>query len=349
MDSFYVFVYKEALEVLKNFRECVEQNKKKDPKKDYDLKNLREDLRKDIIKEIIKNTTISPTCETHENNKEVYNFDFENKRRTANAVLGEIREGYTKLGYKVIDLKFKTKKNFIVGTRQGPLYLVFEVGLSWDPILDLPFIPGSSLKGAIRSYMLDLCRTKEEKDTTVEEKKDEIKKCVENVVSLFGVPTRDEEIARLAGYESSIVSEEGSEGLAIFSDAYPIDFSDTYGLLTPDIITPHYYKGGEVVDNEFNAQPTPITFLTVAPEVTFRSIIAVSGEGEKYVKELSEMFFGNSNSYSLVPFILFAFTMGIGAKTSRGYGEFDLADFEIKGVSENKARRSALGVKKLEE
>jgi len=332
--SFYVFVYKTAFEMLENFEECVKQSNKKE----YDLKDFREDLRKVILKEIIKNTAISPTCKPLDKEREVYNFDFKRKTNTANKVLEEIKKGYVGLGYKVVDLMFKSKKSFIVGTRQGPLYLVFEVGLSWDPILDLPFIPSSSLKGVLRSYMLELCKTKEK----------EKEKCVKNVISLFGVPIRDEEIAKLAGYKSNIISEEGSEGLVIFSDAYPIDFSDTYGLLTPDIITPHYYKGGEVVDNEFDAQPTPITFLTVAPEVTFRSVIAVSGEGEKYVKELSEMFFGNSNSYSLIPFILFAFTMGIGAKTSRGYGEFDLADFEIKGVGENRGRRAAWGVKKLE-
>jgi len=323
--SFYVFTYKEAIGMLENFEECAKQSNKKE----YDLKDLREDLRKVIIKEIIKSTTISSTCKIPEKDREVYNFDFKGKMETANRVLEEIKEGYVSLGYRSIDLMFKTKKNFIVGTRQGPLYLVFEVGLSWDPILDLPFIPGSSMKGAIRSCMLDLCKTKEK----------EKEKCVENVISLFGVPIRDKEIAKLVGSESDVISEEGSEGLTIISDAYPIDFNDTYGLLTPDIITPHYYNGGEVVNNEFDAHPTPITFLTVSPEVTFRSIIAVSSEGEKYVKKLSEMFFGNSNSYSLVPFIFFAFTMGIGAKTSRGYGEFDLAHFEIKGISENKSRK----------
>jgi CRISPR-associated protein Cmr6 len=30
---------------------------------------------------------------------------------------------------------------------------IFEVGLAWDPLLNLPYIPASSLKGGFRSYI----------------------------------------------------------------------------------------------------------------------------------------------------------------------------------------------------
>ena len=295
-ESFYLYVYKEAFERLNG------------ADLEGALKLLRDEVRRNA------------------NDKR---FNFALKANRANKILDEIKNGYESLGYKVIDLKFETKKNFIVGTRQGPLFLVYEVGISWDPILDLPYIPASSLKGALRSYMLDLC-----------EKVDNRKECVEDVISLFGVPIRDYEIVKLVFPESKSaeVSDEGSEGLVIFSDAYPISFKET--PLTPDIINPHYYKGGKVVENEFDVSPTPITFLTVSPGVTFRLIIALIKEGEKYVSQLSKMIF-NTESYSLVPFLTLAFAMGIGAKTSRGYGELDLADLELKGVSESKGRRAA--------
>jgi len=298
ISSFYLYVYEEAFEKLKGGK--------------TDLGDTLKEVRKEVREKA--------------NEKR---FNFYSKAEKANKILDEIRKGYESIGYKVIDLRFETRKNFVVGTRQGPLYLVYEVGISWDPILDLPYIPASSLKGALRSYMLDLCEEVEGK-----------RGCVEDVISLFGVPIRDYEIVKLVFPESksSDISDEGSEGLVIFSDAYPISFKDK--LLTADIINPHYYKGGKVVENEFKVQPKPIIFLTVSPGVTFRLIIALTEEGEKYVSSLSKMIF-KTDSYSLVPFITLAFTMGVGAKTSRGYGEFDLANFEIKGVSENKTRRAA--------
>ena len=294
--SFYIYVFKEAIDKLNG-------------------RNLKEALRE--VREGVRN-------------KAIYSAVFDKKVKTADSILNEVRQGYESLGYRVVDLKFETKKNFVVGTRQGPLYLVYEVGISWDPILDLPYIPASSLKGALRSYMLDLCK-----------KVDNRRECVEDVISLFGVPIRDDEIAKLVfpDSKSAEVSDEGSEGLAVFSDAYPISFKEK--LLTADIINPHYYKGGKVVENEFKVEPVPITFLTVSPGVTFRLIIALSEEGEKYVSSLSKMIF-KTDSYSLVPFITLAFTMGVGAKTSRGYGEFDLVSGSlIKGVSESKSRKAA--------
>jgi len=310
--SFYISVYKDAVDKLSSSTSS-RGAKPSSGKEEQVLKKALEDLRGEVMQRATSPSMIQK---------------FREKVRDAEEVLDEIEKGYESLGYRVINLKFTTKKNFIVGTRQGPLFFVYEVGISWDPILDLPYIPASSLKGALRSYMIDLCINKAENK----------KRCIEDVISLFGVPVRDDEIPKLAGSNSNVVSEEGSEGLLIVSDAYPISFAET--LLTPDIINPHYYTGGVVVKNEFEVQPVPITFLSVSSNVTFRVIVAVSSEGEKYVSELSQTFF-KSDNYSMVPFITFAFAMGIGAKTSRGYGEFDLADFGIKSVNESKKGRKA--------
>jgi len=78
----------------------------------------------------------------------------------------------------------------------------FEVGLNFDPILNMPYILGSSIKGAVRAAF----------NTYFKENKD-----IED--KLFG---------------------DTSVGLVRFSDAYPISLG-RYGLLLyPDVITPHY-------------------------------------------------------------------------------------------------------------
>ncbi|AWR98119.1 type III-B CRISPR module RAMP protein Cmr6 [Acidianus sulfidivorans JP7] len=250
----------------------------------------------------------------------VKDFDFKEKCNNANDILEEIKRGYQSLGYSIIDVGARTEKNFLVGVNQGFLYYVFEVGISWDPILDLPYIPGSALKGIIRSYMIDLC----------EKNRD----CIESVIKLFGVPTDDESFKRLV--DAKLTSDTGSEGLVIFSDAYPIECCQ---LLTPDVMTPHYYKGGEVVENELDVVPVPIVYLAVSSDVKFRFLVAYNEEAKDIIKEISKRILGQEDD-KLIPYLYFAFSTGIGAKTSRGYGRFSITKIEpIKG--EKKGRRAA--------
>ncbi|ACB07193.1 RAMP superfamily CRISPR-associated protein [Candidatus Korarchaeum cryptofilum] len=57
-------------------------------------------------------------------------------------------------GYDVFDFLAVTRSRLIVGMASEIFgKQIFEVGLSWDPLLNLPYIPGSSLKGAFRSYL----------------------------------------------------------------------------------------------------------------------------------------------------------------------------------------------------
>jgi CRISPR-associated protein Cmr6 len=57
-------------------------------------------------------------------------------------------------GYDVFDFLATTTSRLTVGMASEVFgKQIFEVGLSWDPILNLPYIPGSSLKGAFRSHL----------------------------------------------------------------------------------------------------------------------------------------------------------------------------------------------------
>jgi len=118
-----------------------------------------------------------------------------------------------------------------------------EISISWDPILNIPYIPSSSLKGIARWY-------------------------VEGVKSsIDGVP-----VSKFFGDSNSI-------GLAVFFDAYPIECSGE-SLIEPDVITPHYKETDRKID-EASSSPTPITYPTIAPNTVFATIVALNHSYEE--------------------------------------------------------------------
>ncbi len=99
-----------------------------------------------------------------------------------------------------IKIKLETVEKYISGW--SPIYFITEVPISWDLILDTPYIQGSTIKGIIRDYFKEVCQD-------------------ENVIScLFGDKNR--------------------EGKVIFLDAYPYEVTKGNKILEYDIITPHY-------------------------------------------------------------------------------------------------------------
>lgn len=149
-------------------------------------------------------------------------------------------KGYRELGYEVVvDARFKLRTRLLVGVGDPYTSRVFNVGISWHPYYNIPYIPSSSLRGALRAAS---------KYKGV---------CVED----FGKAGDGG-----AGEASSIV----------VLDSYPVD-CDSH-LLDVDIITPHYREPEGRV-SEVEARPTPIPFLTVSPGTVFRFVILGSARG----------------------------------------------------------------------
>ena len=145
--------------------------------------------------------------------------------------LSEIEERAGKLGYEVVKLQAKTATRLIIGL--GSAHFL-ETGLMIDRLSGLPYIPGSTLKGATRAMM-------------------------------------EEEAPDLS--ELLLGSEERA-GVVTFLDSYPklregATPRDVYEL---DIMNPHYsdyYSNeGEQVPGDW-LEPKPLKFLAVKPEVTF--------------------------------------------------------------------------------
>uniref|UniRef100_A0A7J2U137 Type III-B CRISPR module RAMP protein Cmr6 n=1 Tax=Ignisphaera aggregans TaxID=334771 RepID=A0A7J2U137_9CREN len=113
------------------------------------------------------------------------------------------------------------------------------MAIAWDPLLNLPYIPASSLKGTARAW-LELNNYKSIEGVDLDD--------------IFGSSTR----------------EKAHISLAIFTDAYPVSCLNR--LVEPDVITPHY-SGDNIAEVDVN--PTPLVFPTIAPGVTMKFILAL--------------------------------------------------------------------------
>ncbi|MEM4424124.1 type III-B CRISPR module RAMP protein Cmr6 [Pyrobaculum sp.] len=120
-------------------------------------------------------------------------------------------------------------------------YIPLEIGISWHPLLNLPYIPATSLKGAARAYA----------------EVNNIRPCGKAPEELFG--------------------KAGGAGLVELTDAYPVKCRDK--LIEPDIINPHY-REVEGAIGEADASPTPLLFPAVARGVVFRFFVAPRAEAD---------------------------------------------------------------------
>lgn len=201
-------------------------------------------------------------------------------QRTKKA-LSEVENAYRYVGYEVISFEARLEERGLFGGSQHFGILAFDVGLEFDPYLNVPIIPGSSLKGAVRSAWRALFGDKEERA------------------------------------ENFIFGGSNSSGACAFHDGYPIRTGRSGYLLYPDVLTPHYLREGKDVLREHEAEPSPVVYLTVAPETFFKFIIAMPKEFDKDLRrKLREALFE-------------ALKLGIGGKTNIGYGRFRIENLRL--------------------
>lgn len=178
-----------------------------------------------------------------------------------------------------------------------------KTGLQFDYTSGLPVIPGSSVKGVIRSAFPTIKEDKEQSNEADAEKLNYIKSLIADIPEFSSLVLEDNDILELGNQ----MFNHGD----IFADALLVGYGTRmkqHGpvkqVLTEDYITPH--TGGPL------AQPIPIKIVKVAPGVTFAFCFKfnVTKIGSKEVTaEMKE---------SLCTAILQ--DLGIGAKTNVGYG-----------------------------
>lgn len=178
-----------------------------------------------------------------------------------------------------------------------------KTGLQFDYTSGLPVIPGSSVKGVIRSAFPTIKEDKEQSNEADAEKLNYIKSLIADIPEFSSLVLEDNDILELGNQ----MFNHGD----IFADALLVGYGTRmkqHGpvkqVLTEDYITPH--TGGPL------AQPIPIKIVKVAPEVTFAFCFKFN-ETKIGAKVVSA-----SMKKALCAAILQ--DLGVGAKTNVGYG-----------------------------
>ena len=161
----------------------------------------------------------------------------------------------------VRELKAETASRLVVGLGSESVY---EVSMTLHHIYGTPYIPGQSLKGAVRNFIISEKFDKKEKEAL---KNDDF-------CSVFG--------------------KQDGAGKVMFYDAYP---DEDEIQLEKDVMTPHYpdYYGGNGIYPTDTQSPRPIKFLTVKKGVKFRFFLgtkkgdaALLDKAAEYLKEALE-------------------------------------------------------------
>lgn len=177
---------------------------------------------------------------------------------------------------------------------------VYETSITLHFIYGIPYIPGSSLKGAVRNYVIKEYFNSNEYKALTES---------QAFCYIFGCPEKTEK-------NKETILKHQYQGDIIFFDALPIYLDNN--TIVEDIMNPHYGEYYQDLKPPADyLMPVPINFWVVK-NTSFKFILGatknrkVNWQGKEYQNlDLIEML----TKEALEKF-------GIGAKTSVGYGFF---------------------------
>lgn len=185
---------------------------------------------------------------------------------------------------------------------------VIETSITLHHIYGIPYIPGQSIKGAVRNYFLENYYDSEEQDFFNDfEVKGYSFRTLYNFI--FG---------------DDIGGDNSRKGGILFFDAFPC--MDKGSLIESDVMTPHYskyYSSPEKYNPSDDNEPTPIPFY-VLKNSSFKFPIAINKKLYNEYKKVDNKF-AEYNKLKKFVYNLFIRTIeenGLGAKTSIGYGHF---------------------------
>lgn len=182
----------------------------------------------------------------------------------------------------------------------------FKTGFSFDYVTGLPYIPGSSVKGMLRSSMVkykeDVCEWI--KDVTRVSRAD---MSFEKIIyEMFGSANDDDTNYNETNANSSAVLDRD-----VFFDVIIVDGTEKKEILKSDYITPH----PSMFEN-----PIPIRILALQPEVKLQFNFLLR---EKIIA-------GMNRKQRLDLYKNLILDLGVGAKTNTGYGSLSLVKREEK-------------------
>lgn len=207
-----------------------------------------------------------------------------------------ILEEYTKYGYEIYKRQFTLDWRLAIGLGQASVY---ETSINLHHIYGIPFIPASSFKGTIRSWVISNYFEGDE---------------IGALSDSFFVFVFGSDKSNKAGEERK-----DQKGGVVFFDVYPSEFPQ----ISMDIMNTHYteyYQNGMDSPPGDYSNPDIVNFLTVK-NIGFYFAVGVlqtdpnfhknqtTFEGQ--AKTVIDGWIGEALNYQ-----------GIGAKTSTGYGYF---------------------------
>jgi len=223
--------------------------------------------------------------------------------------LSQLKKHLKNQDKSVISVIVETETRCLVDTSSPFAWLVDEIGLAWDPILDTPYIPATEIKGTVSAVL-------EFED-----------KALRNLL--------------LGSTEKPL-----HKSLVDFTDAYPIEASNGT-LLERDVITPIY--GSKIEEHEASPTPVHFITIAPGVKFEFLIIIdkprlnllirnyrenRLRGEEKELVESIKNKLdavridlneFLEKIKEKVLKSVEKAFKVwGIGAKTSSGYGIFKL-------------------------
>ncbi len=195
---------------------------------------------------------------------------------------------------------FKPEWRFVTGLGG---HSVYETGITLHHVYGIPYIPASSIKGVLRSWVIYSQFGNNEGKA--------ISEC-EQFCKVFGCPAEVtvERDGKRTKYKS--IFGEARQGKVAFFDALPLKPP----TIEPDIMNPHYpkwYGGtGAPVDTD---SPNPVFFLTVK-DTPFQFLLG----SKEWNLESKTFWDGKTLGWWLENALS---EHGIGAKTAVGYGYFN--------------------------
>jgi CRISPR-associated protein Cmr6 len=180
----------------------------------------------------------------------------------------------------------------------------FKLGFFFDHTTGLPTIPGSSIKGRLRSFFPGRYEGGSKRQKEVGEHLLKVLEELKNKKLIQSGISSKEDLVLLEQtiFEGSNLKGKGALIQDTFFDAFPVHSANQGGkFLSPESITPHDHPLHE---------PNPLRILKVLPGVRFRFQFRLNNAGGLQAKEKMVLF-----QYLLQEY-------GMGAKTASGFGQF---------------------------
>lgn len=234
---------------------------------------------------------------------DAYNVDFIYEKNLVDSISDRHWEAIRSLGLILHCEPFKTDWRLIVGLGNESVY---ETSMTLHHVHGFPYIPGSAVKGIVRSWIITELFAQKSYDKGV--KVTDLKKAEERALD-------DKDFIAIFGNTEKA-------GKVIFFDAYPT----TPPEIETDIMNPHfrdYYedKAGNKPPADY-LTPVPIPFLTVKG-TTFRFVLGIREHDNSDIPECSVLVLGRGRPLldAAGQWLKKALSEhGIGAKTAVGYG-----------------------------